>query len=67
MYRPADQDRMLMATDVEQLDPNSEKGRAVVARLSITLAHIRVAIARRKAEVARQATVVGTATVEGDA
>jgi hypothetical protein len=43
-----------MATDVEPLDPNSDKGREVAERLSITLAHIRVAIAARKAAAARQ-------------
>lgn len=42
-------------TTPEPLDPGSEKGREVAERLSNTLAHIRVAIAARKAVAAYSA------------
>ena len=45
-------DRQRRAPDVQPLDPNSDKGREVADRLSEILAHIRVAIAGRKAAAA---------------
>jgi hypothetical protein len=38
-----------MTADPQPLDPASDKGRELTDRLSNTLAHIRVAIAERKA------------------
>lgn len=45
----------------EPLDPNSEKGREVAARLSQVLAEIRVSIATRKARAAARTDKVHAA------